>query len=327
MNKRVRTLGICLIAAFAITAIAATSASAEKLPAWGQCEVAENHEGRYGDAGCTQPTRKVFGKYNGGYEWYPLAETSKLPYADDSVLRYTNQAFEQHGLVQPVSETTITFADGDRITCEALHPETKIVLTGAHGTAIAPDLAFRGCHDDSSGGECRTLDGRSTGEITASVVAFVNGVEKANGEEEEGPSWNGTMTFIEGKKTSNPVVGMVYKTQEKGQPFLQQLVCEDSEDIHAVHVGGHKNGEQIVMPIEPVNQMSPSFTAKFSQSGGAEQPASLEGKPVKPLEAEVNAERWETVGFETTMLFPTELYVGPVNHNNQPEELELKATP
>ena len=44
--KNVRTLGICLIAAFALTAIVATTASAERLPAWGQCEVAENHEGR-----------------------------------------------------------------------------------------------------------------------------------------------------------------------------------------------------------------------------------------------------------------------------------------
>jgi hypothetical protein len=332
--KRVRTLTLCLIAAFALTAIAATIASAEKLPAWGKCEVAEKHEGKYADAGCTEPTKKVFGKPAGGYEWYPLAETSKLPYGEDSKLNYTNSAFEEDGILQPVSEITIAFADGHKITCGALEPETKIILTGAHATTIAPYLRFRGCHDDSSGGECHTLDARSTGEITASVVAWENGKEKSFGkkyeeEEEEtfGPSWNGTMTFIEGKRTSNPVVGMVYTTQEKEQPFLQQLVCEGSEDIHAAKVGGHKRGEELVMPIEPVNVMSPSFTARFSQSGGVGQPASLEGKAVKPVEALVNAERWETVGFETTMLFPTELYIGAANRDRQREELELKATP
>jgi hypothetical protein len=159
-----------------------------------------------------------------------------------------------------------------------------------------------------------------------STSANENGREKANGEPEYGPSWNGAMTFIERRKTSSPAVGMVYTTQEKEQPFLQQLVCEDSEDIHAVKVGGHKRGEELVMPIEPVNEMSPSFTARFSQSGGVGQPASLEGKAVKPVEALVNAERWETVGFETTMLFPTEVYDNSA-HNNNRKEFELKATP
>jgi hypothetical protein len=36
--RNVRTLGIRLVAAFALTATAAATASAEELPAWGQCE-------------------------------------------------------------------------------------------------------------------------------------------------------------------------------------------------------------------------------------------------------------------------------------------------
>jgi hypothetical protein len=325
--KRVRTLTLCLIAAFALTAIAATTASAEKLPAWGQCEKVEpGREGKYADPGCTEPVKKVYKEYRGGYEWYPLPETSNLSYGHDSKLKYTNAAFNS-GIFQPVSETTITFADGHEITCGGLESETRIVLTGPHGTTIAPDLAFGNCREDSaSHGECHTLDADSPEEITVSVSANENGREKADGEEGYGPSWNGTMAYIEGKRTSNPVVGMVYTTQEKEQPFLQQLVCEESEGIHAVKVGGRRRGEELVMPIEPVNQMSPSFTARFSQSGGVERPASLEGKAVKPVEALVNAERWESIGFETTMLFPTELYNNSA-HNSNREELELKATP
>ena len=328
MNK-VRTLTLCLLAAFALTAIAATTASAEPLPAWGKCEpppeVEGRIEGKYADSGCTEHVGKVYGHYIGGYEWYPLADTSGLGYGEDSKLEYTSGAVK-HGILQPVSETTITFADGNRITCGPLADETLLPLTGPHGATVAPILTFDGCHEDASGGECHTLDARQPEEITLSTLAWENGVQKQEGNTAAGPSWNGTMTFIEGKKTSSPVVGIVYRTQEKGEPFMQQLVCE-SEDIKAVKVGGVKAGEEIVMPIEPVNQMSPSFTAKLRQSAGVEQPTTLEGRAVKPLQALVNAERDETVAFETTMLFPTELYVGPVNHNYGREELELKATP
>jgi hypothetical protein len=327
--RHVRTLTLCLFALCACTALLASTASAEKLPAWGKCEATESGTGgKFADAGCTVPVKKVNKSLPGGYEWFPLAESSALSYGEDAKLNYTNRAFEE-GIFQPVSQTTITFADGHRITCEALRPETLVVLTGPHATTVAPHLAFKGCVDDAGGEECRTLDARIRGEITVSTSAWNNGAEKQEEPEyaeEYGPSWNGTMSFIEGKRSSSPKVAFVYKAQEKGEPFLQQLVCNESE-LHAVHVGGHRGGEQLVMPVEPVNRMSPSFTTRFEQSGGVEQPASLEGKPVKPLEAEVNAERWEPIAFEATMLFPTELYVGFVNHNYKREELELKATP
>jgi hypothetical protein len=323
--RYVRMVGLCLAAGVVLAACAATVASA-RLPEWGKCEATESGTGgKYADAGCTEPVRKVYKSYPGGYEWYPLAETSKLRYGEDSKLKYTNAAFNS-GIQQPVSETTITFADGQKISCGALQSETVIVLTGARTTTIAPDLTFGGCRDDSSHGECHTLDARYPEEITASTSAWENGLEKSRGEPEYGPSWNGTMTYIEGKQTSHPVVGIVYKTQEKHQPFLQQLVCEESE-IHGVKIGGHKIGEELTLSISPLNTMSPSFTAGLRQSEGRQLPSALEGHSTKPVEALVDAERWETVGFETTMLFPTELYVGPVNHNHQREELELKATP
>ncbi len=317
--RYVRMVGLCLVASVALVACTATAASAG-LPEWGKCETTESGTGgKYADAGCTQPVKKVHKSYPGGYEWYSLIEASELSYGDDSTLNYA-------GGSQPVSEMTITFHDGQKISCGALRSGTEIVLTGAHKTTIAPHLAFEGCVDDLSGGECHTLDARSGGEITISTAAWRNGVEKAEGETEYGPSWNGTMTYIEGKRTSNPVVGIVYKTQEKHQTFLQQLVCEGSE-IHGAVVGGHKSGEELTLSVSPVNMMSPSFTAGMRESEGTQLPAAFEGHPAKPVEALVNAERWETVGFETTMLFPNELYVGRGNPNDGRKELELKATP
>jgi hypothetical protein len=323
--RYVRMAGLCLVASVVLVACSAASASAT-LPEWGKCEATENGTGgKYADAACTQPVKQVSRSYPGGYEWYPLAETGELGYGQDSKLRYTDSAFES-GILQPVSETTITFADGQKISCGPLRAETLIVLTGVHTTTIAPHLAFEGCVDDSGGGECHTLDARVSGEITVSTSAWENGVEKAEGEPGYGPSWNGTMTYIEGKQTSHPIVGIVYEVQENNQPFLQQLVCEESE-IRGVKVGGHEAGEELTLSIGPLNTMSPSFTAGLRQSEGRQLPAAFEGHAAKPIEALVDTERWETVGFETTMLFPTELYVGPVNRNHQLEELELKATP
>ncbi len=224
-------------------------------------------------------------------------------------MQYTNSAFKS-GILQPVSEMTITLGGGgQRITCGALAPESLIVLTGAHVTVIAPDLAFRECVGEQ-GGECHTLDAKFAGEI---VLGEAQAEVKPEGEEEFGASWTGTMTYIEGKRTSNPVVGIVYRTEGKRGRFLQQLVCEESE-IRALAVGGHKAGEELTFSIGPVNTMSPSFTSGLRQSEGRQLPVALDGHskpvPTRPVEALVNAERWETIGFETTMLFPSEMYIG-----------------
>jgi hypothetical protein len=328
--KNVRTLGICLIAAFALTAIAATTASAERLPAWGQCEATESGTGgRYADSACTQPVRKVYGVYPGGFEWYPLTEAAHESTGLISDLEYKGAAFER-GIVQPVSEMTLTFADGRRLTCEGLEPEAEVPLTGPRGTAIAPDLSFPGCHTEA-GDACHSIDTRTSGTaITISAVAWENGEEKADGEEGYGPSWLGKLAFVEGRRTTDPSVGMVYKVElpKEHQTFTAQINCEagEGEQVLSFVIGGHRGGEELTMPITPVNEMSPSFTTEFRQAGGVQQPASLEGHATKPIEALVAAERWEPIGIEATMLFPAEIYEHNA-HDHTRHELELKATP
>ena len=78
-----------------------------KAPGLGRVSPAETHEGHYGDPNCIVPAKPVFGKYNGGYEWYPLVQ------AEGGV----------HGAtLEPRAEepepATITFADGYQITCD-----------------------------------------------------------------------------------------------------------------------------------------------------------------------------------------------------------------
>jgi len=301
--------------------VAASSASA-KLPEWGRCEASEQHQGRFADAGCTQPVKKVYGRYTGGYEWRPLSEPEPIEEPGEvSGLDYRTRE-----IPQPSAESTIVFGNGDRIKCSIpLFPETQIRLTGPHMTTEAPYVEFGGCVDERTGGECNSTDEENFEAGIGDATAWRHGLEQ------RGPSWTGTMAFISGKHTAEPAVGLVYKTENSKERFLQQIVCSarGGGEPLTIAIGGRKAGEELTMAITPVNAMSESFTASMVQSAGVQGPTSLEGKPTKTFEALVNAHEWQTVGFEASLLF-TETYLGPIHEHDQggnETELELKATP
>ncbi len=299
MNK-VRTLTLCFTAALAFAAFGGASAAyaKEKLPAWGKCEPSATHEGHYGDPNCVVPAKKVFGKYNGGYEWTSLAEATSGN--DGAYLQFTRFSSVEQA---PVS---IELKSGYSITCsDGLLHETELPLGDATSTGT-PHFTYGGCIN-SEGHLCTTAGAANEAEI----ADFAS-------------SWKGKPTFIEDKRGSIPTVGIVYKTVESRGRFFQQIVCE-GEAVHAFIIGGDKRGEELTTEIKPVNTMSPEYTAILKQSGGVQLPEALEGHPTKPLEALVNGQTWETVGIEATMVFPETIVESP-NHF-PPEEVELKATP
>jgi hypothetical protein len=300
-------VGVCVVAMMVAVAAMAGGASAG-LPEWGKCEASATHEGKYADAGCTQPVKKVYGKYAGGYEWSPLVEATNGH--DGAKLKFT----ERSSVVQaPVS---IELKDGYSITCSTgLFPETQVPLRDATSTT-APHFAYGGCIN-SEGHECVT-----TGAATEDEINDENAWEK--GLEKEPGSWTGKTTFIEGRRGATPVAGIVYKTEEPRGRFFQQIVCE-GEAVHAFVIGGDKRGEELTTEIQPVNTMTEEYTATLKQSGGVQLPEALEGRPTKPLEALVNGERWETIGIEATMVFPEITIESP--NVRPPFEVELKATP
>jgi hypothetical protein len=302
-----RMVGACLVMMIVVVAAMAGSASA-RLPEWGKCEASATHEGKYADAGCTQPVKKVYGKYAGDYEWSPLVEgTSGNAGAHLAVPR------RSHVVQAPVS---IELKDGYSITCSTgLFPETEVPLRDATSTA-APDFAYGGCIN-SEGQECVTTGAANEGEIN-DENAWRKGFEKEPG------SWTGKTAFIEGKRGATPAAGIVYKTEEPRGRFFQQIVCE-GEAVHAFVIGGDKRGEELTTEIQPVNTMTEEYTAILKQSGGVQLPEALEGRPTKPLEALVNGERWETIGIEATMVFQETVVERP--NPFPPEEVELKATP
>ncbi len=306
--SKVRTLTLCLTAALAFAAFGGASAAyaKEKLPAWGTCDSVETHEGHYGDPNCVVPAKKVFGNYNGGYEWYPLVEGEGGGVGAE---------LGRGGLEQ--SPVTIAFHDAYQITCSGgLSEETLGFPLWSARATTAPDFAFAGCFD-SEGGSCFSAGAGDENEIE-------NEPEYRKGKRDEPGSWVGEPKFISGKTGPNPAVGEVYKTEEKRGVFYEQIVCEGT--VHAFTIGGETKGEELTAQITPVNAMTSEITATLSQSGGVQGPAALEGRATKPLYAEVNGSTRETIGIEGALIF-TEIPILHQPNHSSPRELELKATP
>ncbi len=309
---KVRTLTLCLTAALAFAAFGGVSAAyaKEKLPAWGECVPVETHEGHYGDPNCIVPAKKVFGTYNGGYEWQPLVKGES-----------GNVGADLPNSSEEPEPATITFADGYQITCDGeFETERSLPLLEARLTT-APWFVFAGCVD-TEGGECRTTGAAGFGEIDTEKP-FFDGARKEPG------GWVGQPEFISGKKGPSPAVGIVYRAEEERGRMFQQVVCE-GEAVHAFVIGGLNKKEQLTAQIKPVNTMAEEFTVTLSQSNGVQGPETLEGRATKPLEALVNGETWETVGIEIAETLPGGRF-GVVNIERPNDvhtgEVELKATP
>jgi hypothetical protein len=300
-------LGVCLAATVALNAVGASGASAKSaLPEWGKCEATEGHTGgKYSDAGCTVPVKKVYGKYPGGYEWHAL-ENGESRQSEESGIFYNTH------YVQPVPTSTITLASGLTITCHQENGDDRFYLGGGSGghTVGTPLIEFRECFDNQPGEEkaCHTTDASNVEEVW-------NRTAYADWREQESGAWLGSMVFIEGKNTFEPKVALEWKTEEPRGRFFQQLVCLNG---YTIIIGGGARNEALGAQIEPLNQMSGSFTTHLS-------PTLPAVKGTKPLEAEVNTGTWESIGIEATLTF-TEVdpYSGNINH--QDKELELKAT-
>ena len=326
--RHVRTLGVCLFAVLALGAFVASGAQAKaKLPEFGKCEPSEADTGHYWDANCTHETKKLNGAYQGPYEWVPDAEA-----IDES----TEATEEVKGSLTFETAGTPPSAPV-RITCATIRPTSTVFTFRRHGIGT-PILVMRSCRASESGGGCR-------------IPSIGNRIEEISNtlewKEQEGRSWNPTLGFIEGKGTSNPVVGWSFKgskqpSENEGEPagyerLFGPIICADYEKVYneneelveerqlpgalgSVWIGGdnekgYKGQNGTIGTVGPVNQMTHELTLSYGETEpGVPSVGSFEhSKKQEYLEAFVH-NHWERVAFSGTLtLLPA-------------SEVELRAT-
>jgi hypothetical protein len=138
--KRIRLIRLCLVAAFAMSAAAVTTASAT--PDYGRCKALTG--GKYQDKGCT--IASVPGKEK--YEWYPWG--SGLPTA------------ENRGVTTKLKgkSATLETVKGAKVVCTSETGAGEI----ASSIYVIETMTFKGC--SSAGLPCTTA-GQAAGTIVA----------------------------------------------------------------------------------------------------------------------------------------------------------------
>jgi hypothetical protein len=307
--RHLRMVGVCLVAVFAMTAIAATSASA--LPEFGQCYVQAKHEGKYATNNCTTKAKVVNTKPTGGFEWRKANEVA-------------NRKFTGVGGAGVLVTTLIACVRGD----QEINPSCE---KGVEKEARLGPIKVE-CETENAGGEVSVK-----GEIKNVVVKFHNckfgGSSCSNAAEGEI-----VVNVLKGKlgyisKAKKEVGIQLNPVAAKGE--FAKFTCagtittvvgvgpskSGTTTLKCVYPEPHCGGDGIISPVTPVNVMTPTLTQVYTVNAAEENvPSHFEGKPIELLEdfAYNNGEpeyltAWGKSGEEIT------------NVNTGAEEVEIKA--
>lgn len=229
--KRIQLVGLCIVALFAFSAMAAASASAA--PEYGQCKTVK--KGKYTNSGCTTTGKKA------KKEWFPgrPANCEKVKKG-----KYTNPECTTEGKKGKYEKTAcspncavitakggaafLEAESGIKIECATNGSEGGEILsaTEADGKAV-----YTGCHIEALGGVKCTSAGAATGEIKTNEL-------RATPEEKGGKVW-------------------VNYTAKNGG-YLAEFACE----VVSIRVSGNAAGKV----TGGVNEMSVKSTQTFARS-------------------------------------------------------------
>lgn len=305
--RYIRTLGFCLIVAFAISVLASATASAS-LPEWGKCvkvPVEVNGKlktkGKYADANCTEKT-------GGEYEF--LKGTSGTP----------NTAFTA---IQTTEKAVLETAIGIDVECDST------VATGSiSGTkeVTGVSVTFKGCRLPLLSFTCESF---FRNEFPNKYV-YNEGEIVTRG-------LKGTLGYISGAGGPTPSVGLSLTAEEKKGLFAEFVCGTENSGVGVliVRVGAKENkggGDSIISPIGPINEMGTTLTQTYSvkkienpETGelenekGHQEPESFENKKRDVLESETSD------GFATLGWTQSGQIENLETKLNSGEELEIKA--
>ncbi len=305
--KRVQMLGLGLIAALALSAVVAASASAAP-PEWGKCvkvpvEQKEKliTKGKYADSNCTEKT-------GGEYEF--LKGTTGT--ADTAfTARQTSEKAELETSQGVSVECTSTVATG--------------FLSGSKEVSNV-SVTFEGCRLPLLSFVCESF---FRNEFPNKYV-YNEGEIVTRG-------LKGSLGYISGKGGSEPSVGLSLVPEEK-QGLFAEFVCGTENSgvgVLVVRVGAKEKkggGDSIISPIEPVNKMGTTLTQRYAEKEienpetgehererGHQEPENFENKKKDVLESEAS-DGFGTLGWAQAGQIET-----LETSLNSGEELEIKA--
>jgi len=294
--RHVRTLGVSLLAVLALGAVVAGAAQAKQtLPEMGQCLPSEGgNTGKYANSNCTVEVKKLGGVSEGPYEW--------TPEADNGEEMETSGGF------------TFETESGVKIECAAFGSSSFMRFLEHNGKT--PLWRLNTCKS-AANEKCSTPSVGSAKDVIGNSLEW---------KEEEGRGWNPTLGFIEGKKTTSPVVGLSFKgTKQTGEVegevgyerLFPPIVCatynEEGEPVGglgSVWIGGdnekdYKGQNGVIGVLSPVDQMTKTYTLTYGSHNGEQAVASFEKKKPQYLEAYFN-NHWERVAFNAQITFQME---------------------
>ncbi|MFI5091277.1 MAG: hypothetical protein ACHP7P_14605 [Terriglobales bacterium] len=251
-------VGLCLVAVFAIAAVAATSASA--LPEWGKCEKLGTKTGAYTDANCTIKAKPV---NTGEFKWRKGKELAPLKFSGNNVgsggvlTAALEACYDSEFNTYRTTRAKCAEKGGTRV------PEGTIAIecesennTGEElGTNLLANVSvkFHGC---KMFGSLPCSNGTEPGEIAVNTL-------------------KGSLGYLPGKQVG------VLLTPAKAKGDFATFIC-GGVITTVVGVGNTKEGayyepektggyDGIISPITPVNTMSTKSTQVYTVNPGTDE--------------------------------------------------------
>jgi hypothetical protein len=249
--KRIKIMGLCLVAALALAAIGAGTASA--LPEIGRC-VAKAGTGKYKDANCTKKAgSKVEEKQ---FEFLKGPEPGKT------------------GITSAGGEGVLETASGTKIVCTSQTATGKLkrLSTGVTKEVEAVIAKFEGCGIPAIGAICK-----SKGQPEGTIVTFsLKGpLGYISGEKTTSPVVGQLLTPTKAK-------GLFAEFECLGGGIVVKVKGKEGA------VEGKTGGNCIIAPVENANEMSLTAKQIYKGSGGKQQPQHFQPSTAKFCNLESN---------------------------------------
>ncbi|HEX4186473.1 MAG TPA: hypothetical protein VHY83_01125 [Solirubrobacteraceae bacterium] len=240
--KRIRIMGICLVAALALAAVVAGTASA--LPEIGRC-VAQAGTGKYKDSNCTEKAKTLASEKQ--FEFKKGPEPGKT------------------GLKSAGGEGVLETVSGTRIVCTTQSATAKLkrLSTGVTKEVESVIAKFEGCGIPAIGAICKS---KGEPEGTISTFSLKGPIGYISGEKTKTPAVGQELTPTKAK-------GLFAEFECLGGGLVVKVKGKEGAAPE-----GRVGGNCIIAPVTPPNVMSTTATQEYEGSGGAQKPQHFQDK-------------------------------------------------